>query len=105
MRTKARVLAAGVFLSVLLTAPDLFAAAAGMPWEGPLDTILNSITGNVARVVGVIIITLTGFAMAFGEAGSGVRKLLGIVFGLSIAFTASSFFLSFLGYGGGLLIP
>ncbi|MBL7466194.1 conjugal transfer protein TrbC, partial [Escherichia coli] len=34
----------------------------------------------------------------------GARKLIQIVFGLSIAFAASSFFLSFFSFGGGALV-
>ncbi|HAW53421.1 MAG TPA: conjugal transfer protein TrbC, partial [Hyphomonas sp.] len=48
-----------------------------------------------------IVIILTGLGLAFGESGGGMRKLLQIVFGLSIAFAATSFFLSFFSFGGG----
>ncbi|MEN6488168.1 MAG: TrbC/VirB2 family protein, partial [Smithella sp.] len=54
------------------------------------------------KIAGVIAICITGLALAFGEGGGLMRKILGIVFGLSIAFSASSFGLSFFGYGGGL---
>ena len=87
----------------LLTAPA-HAAGSGMPWEGPLDQILQSIEGPVARIVAVIIITLTGLMLAFGETSGGMRKLIQIVFGLSIAFAATSFFLTFFSFGGGALI-
>ena len=80
------------------------AAGTGMPWEGPLDQILSSIEGPVARIVAVIIITLTGLTLAFGETSGGFRKLIQIVFGLSIAFAATSFFLTFFSFGGGALV-
>jgi len=85
-------------------AGSAWAAGSGMPWEGPLDQILLSIEGPVARIVSVIIITLTGLALAFGETSGGMRKLIQIVFGLSIAFAATSFFLTFFSFGGGALI-
>ena len=75
-----------------------------MPWEGPLTQILSSIEGPVARIVAVIIITITGLTLAFGETSGGFRKLIQIVFGLSIAFAATSFFLTFFSFGGGALI-
>ena len=81
-----------------------YAAGSGMPWEGPLDQILLSIEGPVARIVSVIIITLTGFTLAFGETSGGMRKLIQIVFGLSIAFAATSFFLTFFSFGGGAVL-
>jgi type IV secretory pathway VirB2 component (pilin) len=76
-----------------------------MPWEGPLDQILLSIEGPVARIIAVIIITLTGLTLAFGETSGGFRKLIQIVFGLSIAFAATSFFLTFFSFGGGAVLP
>jgi type IV secretion system protein VirB2 len=72
-----------------------------MPWEQPLNQILESIQGPVAKVISVIVIILTGLALAFGETSGGFRRLIQIVFGLSIAFAASSFFLSFFSFGGG----
>jgi type IV secretion system protein TrbC len=97
----------GVVLLVAgaLLAPVAHAAGSGMPWEGPLDQILLSVEGPVARIIAVIIITLTGLTLAFGETSGGFRKLIQIVFGLSIAFAATSFFLTFFSFGGGALLP
>ena len=52
----------------------------------------------------MIIITLTGLTLAFGETSGGFRKLIQIVFGLSIAFAATSFFLTFFSFGGGAVL-
>ncbi|MDP2374527.1 TrbC/VirB2 family protein, partial [Reyranella sp.] len=79
-------------------------AGSNMPWEQPLNQILESIQGPVAKVRSVIVIILTGLALAFGETSGGFRRLIQIVFGLSIAFAASSFFLSFFSFGGGALV-
>jgi type IV secretion system protein VirB2 len=80
------------------------AAGSNMPWEQPLQQILQSIEGPVAKIVAVIIIITTGLTLAFGDTSGGFRRLVQIVFGLSIAFAASSFFLSFFSFGGGALI-
>ena len=80
------------------------AAGSGMPWEAPLQRILESIEGPVAKVVAVVIIIVTGLSLAFGDRGGGLRRLIQIVFGLSIAFAATSFFLSFFSFAGGALI-
>ena len=88
---------------MFLTAPA-YAAGSNMPWEQPLNQILESIQGPVAKVISVIVIILTGLALAFGETSGGFRRLIQIVFGLSIAFAASSFFLSFFSFGGGVLV-
>ncbi|MDQ7746886.1 TrbC/VirB2 family protein [Hydrogenophaga pseudoflava] len=94
-------LTASIMLSLAGTAK---AAGSSMPWEGPLQSILDSIQGPVARIVAVIIIIATGLALAFGDTSGGFRKLIQIVFGLSIAFAASSFFLSFFSFSGGALV-
>jgi len=80
------------------------AAGSGMPWEQPLQQVLESVQGPVAKIVAVIVIIVTGLTLAFGESSGGFRRLIQIVFGLSIAFAASSFFLSFFSFGGGALI-
>lgn len=89
---------------LLMTAGTAQAAGSSMPWEGPLQSILESIQGPVARIVAVIIIIATGLALAFGDTSGGFRKLIQIVFGLSIAFAASSFFLSFFSFSGGAVV-
>ena len=91
------------FVVLALLAAPAHAAGSNMPWEQPLNQILESIQGPVAKVISVIVIILTGLALAFGETSGGFRRLIQIVFGLSIAFAASSFFLSFFSFGGGVL--
>lgn len=90
-------------LAFVVTAPA-YAAGSGMPWEQPLQQILESVQGPVAKIVAVIIIITTGLTLAFGDTAGGFRRLIQIVFGLSIAFAASSFFLSFFSFGGGALV-
>jgi type IV secretion system protein VirB2 len=94
---------AAVTLSVPL-APTAWAAGSSMPWEQPLQQILQSVEGPVAKIIAVIIIIITGLTLAFGETSGGFRRLIQIVFGISIAFAASSFFLSFFSFGGGVLV-
>lgn len=90
-------------LSVVMAAPA-YASGSSMPWEQPLQQILQSIEGPVSKIIAVIIIIVTGLTLAFGDTSGGFRRLIQIVFGLSIAFAASSFFLSFFSFGGGALV-
>jgi type IV secretion system protein VirB2 len=92
--TYAVLLAAG---AALVMAAPAWASSSGtaMPWEAPLTTIMNSLAGPVAKAVGVIAIVITGLGFAFAEGGSAMRKGIGIVFGLAIAFTATTFVTSF----------
>ena len=63
------VMAALQLANELLGAPAAGAGTA-MPWEGPLDTIMQSLSGPVAKAVGIIAIVLTGLGFAFAEGGS-----------------------------------
>ena len=96
--------AAAVTYATLILTPAAHASGSSMPWEAPLQSILQSIEGPVAKIVAVIIIIVTGLTLAFGDSSGGFRRLIQIVFGLSIAFAASSFFLSFFSFGGGALV-
>jgi len=98
----AKLIASSVLSLVL--APPAYASGSSMPWETPLNQILESVQGPVAKIISVIIITVTGLTLAFGDTSGGFRRLIQIVFGLSIAFAASSFFLSFFSFSGGALI-
>ena len=89
---------------MLMTAGTAKASGSSLAWEGPLPSLLESILVPVARIVAVIIIIATGLALAFGDTSGGFRKLIQIVFGLSIAFAASSFFLSFFSFSGGAVV-
>jgi type IV secretory pathway VirB2 component (pilin) len=104
-RSRQRLIRAATALTLsFLLAPAAHASGSSMPWEAPLQSILQSIEGPVAKIIAVIIIIVTGLTLAFGDTSGGSRRLIQIVFGLSIAFAASSFFLSFFSFGGGALI-
>ena len=78
-------------------------AGGAMPWEGPMQKIMDSISGPVAKILGVIVIVIAGLGIAFGESGSGVRKLFQVVLGLSIAFTAASIVATLFSKSGGVV--
>ncbi|MCA3564731.1 MAG: TrbC/VirB2 family protein [Methylocystis sp.] len=101
---RARLSAVTACITCLVLAAPAHAAGSNMPWEQPLQQVLESVEGPVAKIIAVIIIIITGLTLAFGDTSGGARRLVQIVFGLSIAFAASSFFLSFFSFGGGALI-
>ncbi len=103
LRSGTAVVPTALLLAVAFV-PAAQAAGSSMPWEAPLQKILESIEGPVAKIIAVIIIIITGLSLAFGDTSGGARKMIQIVFGLSIAFAASSFFLSFFSFGGGALV-
>lgn len=97
------VVSTGVLVTTCFAVSPAHAAGSNMPWEQPLNQILQSVEGPVAKIIAVIIIITTGLSLAFGDSSGGFRRLIQIVFGLSIAFAASSFFLSFFSFGGSTL--
>ncbi len=103
-RTCVRLAIIGASAAAMIGAAHAATGGGGMPWEGPLTAVLDSITGPVARIIAILIIVATGLTLAFGDVGQGFKKLLQILFGLAIAFAAASFFLPLVG-GGGALIP
>lgn len=90
-----------VLSTAVLIPTTAFAFGTGMPWETPLQNILDSLTGPVAKAVAIIAIVLTGLGFAMGETGGTMRRLCGIVFGIAIAFAASQWGMTFFGFAGG----
>src|SRR3546814_6159788 len=104
-RARARLSAAvlGGFVALSIAGPA-HAAGSSMPWEAPLQSILESIQGSVAKIVAVMLIIATGLALDFGDHSGGARRMIPIVCGLSSALAALSFFLSYLPLRGGDLV-
>lgn len=73
---------------LLMITPEL--SFAGMPWEGPICLVANSLQGPVATAVGVIAIAFGGLGMAFDE-GSFFKFAMGIILGIGIAIFAGKF--------------
>ena len=71
-------------VAMLALAAPAYAAGSGMPWEGPLEQIVDSITGPVARAAAVIAIVIAGVTIIFSEGGGGVRKLAFVGLGIAI---------------------
>ena len=99
------VISFAVLALLMIAAENAFASSStGLPWEGWLTQILDSIQGPVARVIGAVAIMGLGFGLASSEGGSMMKKALWVGMGLTIAFNATSWGLSFFGYAGGLLV-
>ena len=100
---KKNLLVAGTLLLILALASSAYAGAAGaMPWDAPLTSVLNALTGTTIRTIAAIAIVITGLAIAFGESGGMFTRAAQIVFGISIALLAVSFVTQLFGAGGGL---
>ena len=65
-RSRLSAIALAGVVALTLAAPAQ-AAGSSMPWEAPLQAILESIQGPVAKIVAVIIIIATGLAQRHQE--------------------------------------
>src|SRR2546427_12618763 len=79
-RTLPRVLLVGAVLalaSVLLPHVAVAASAGGgapMPWTGPLQSLLNNLSGPTARIIGALAFVVVGALWAFTRHGAGARR-------------------------------
>ena len=78
-------------------------SSTSMPWETPLQTIEDSLSGPVAKAIGIIAIIITGLGFAVSESGSVIRKGMGIVCGLAVALTATTFITSLFSLTSGVV--
>lgn len=100
--TKRDLLPTVAILTVILAA-NAFGSATDLPWEGPLDKILKSLTGPVAKAVSILAVVGVGGMMAFGEMGSAIKKLLSVVLGIALIFAAATWVPTFFGFTGSAL--
>ena len=99
-RVALRVLCGAVLVSI--TSPA-YAAGSGLPWEDPIQKIIDSLTGVVARSVLTGAVVLLGFGFAFSE-GFFMKRILGVVLGGAIALSAASIILDLFGVAQGAVI-
>ena len=82
------------FLAAMLVFPVAASAATAgadtMPWDQGLTVIMNALSGNTVKIIGVIMIIGAGLLIAFSE-GAAIKRVAWIVVGLGIALNAASF--------------
>jgi type IV secretory pathway VirB2 component (pilin) len=88
--------------------PDAVLAAtgggSGLPWETPLQTLRDSITGPVAYTISLLGVVVAGAALVFGgEINDFVRRMIMLVLVISLIIFAANF-LSTL-FNTGAVIP
>lgn len=85
---------AAAVLAVLCTPTVAFAAGAGggasMPWTGPLQTLLDNLSGPTARIVAGLGFVIGGGIWAFSRSEEGAKRFGQIVIGAAIAIGAAN---------------
>src|SRR5476649_2778908 len=85
---------------VLVTSSSVFAGTTdSLPWDTPGQKIEGWLTGSVARIVAIVLIAVSGIMFANGEHGSAFRRMMGVMFGISISVGAVTLYSS-LGFSG-----
>ena len=96
-----RVTVAVTLLAV--TATPALATGPAMPWDGPLDNLLQNLSGPTARALVLIAIVACGLLWAFTRHEEGLKRVGQIAFGGAIAMGAVTLFAS-LGLTAGALL-
>lgn len=67
-------------LTLMLADPALASSGGGLPWEGPLQRIQQSITGPVAGFIALAAVAVAGGMLIFGgELNDFARRLMYVV--------------------------
>jgi len=90
-------------LAIAAMQPALASTGGGLPWDTPLQTLQNDLTGPVATAVSVLALFAAGAALVFGEEiHLFVRRALLLVVAIAFLVLGSNF-LSALGLTGALI--
>lgn len=93
----------------LISASSLLAQSASasdqaLPWEAPLDQLVQSFSGPIAIAISIIGITVAGLLLVFrGEMGDFGRRMVMIVLAVSLIAGATSVFNTFFTTTGALI--
>ncbi len=90
-------------LAIVTLKPVLASTGGGLPWDTPLQTLQNDLTGPVATAVSVMALFAAGAALVFGEElGPFVRRALLLVVAIAFLVLGTNF-LSALGLTGAVV--
>jgi type IV secretion system protein TrbC len=81
-------------LTLVLLPHVASAASAGggapMPWTGPLETLLNNLSGPTARILGALAFVVGGALWAFTRHEEGARRFGQAIVGIAIMIGAAN---------------
>lgn len=106
MKIMSNRLVAPLMLGMLMLLPELAwaSSSSGMPWEGPLAKVVDSITGPVAFGISTLGVVVAGMSLAFGGQLDGfVQKLAIISLVIALIVLATNVLSALFGISGSLL--
>ena len=95
-----------VVLLVAVATPVLASSGGGLPWEGPLQQIQESITGPVAGFIALAAVAVAGGMLIFGgELNDFARRLMYVVLVAGILLGATQIVGLFGASGASIALP
>lgn len=94
-----------VVIAISIADPAFAATAGGgLPWEGPLTTIRNSLSGPVAMAISIIGVVVTGGTLIFGgELNEFARRSIMAVMVISMLVLSNNFMQTLFGVSASVL--
>ncbi|WP_312408359.1 TrbC/VirB2 family protein [Rhizobium sp.] len=93
-------------VSMMMIEPAFAGGGGGLPWEGPLEQIQESITGPVAMAIALIAVAVAGGMLIFGgEINDFARRLAYVVLVCGILIGGAQIVALFGGGGSSIGIP
>lgn len=101
---RSRLILLGLLALACVYVPDLWAGGTGtmMPWNTPMQTLLNNMTGPTARALVGIATAYSGYKWMFVSHEQGANNVARVAVGGAIALTAQTI-ISYASFGGALL--
>ena len=94
LRGVARWAALGLVLLLTLAPAVAFAAPTGggapMPWTGPLQSLLENLTGPTARILGALAFVVGGAMWAFTRHEEGAKRFGQAIVGIAVMIGAAN---------------
>lgn len=90
-----RLTLAAAVAAVVLLLPEVALAApaaggAAMPWTGPLQSLLNNLSGPTARILGALAFVVGGAMWAFTRHEEGARRFGQAIIGIALMIGAAN---------------
>lgn len=84
--------AAVLAVSALLRSTAAFAGTGGtdMPWNGPLQKILDNVTGPTGKIVAGLMIAIGGIIWGFTRHEEGAKRIAQAIVGIGLVLGATS---------------
>jgi type IV secretory pathway VirB2 component (pilin) len=93
-----------IIVAFLITEAAASTGGGSLPWEGPLQTIANSITGPVAYAISLIGIVVAGAMLVWGgEINEFARRMIMLVLVISLIVFSTQLLSSLFNVSGAVL--